>query len=104
MNSNIKKVFINFIYFFDFCINNYLVTDNNDIGSQFYVTVARGIFDSVLTPSDAAALYANAARAGKKALCICTISDRLEGGEVTTAEQRQNAFHDMMRVALSIAE
>lgn len=52
MNSNIKKVFINFIYFFDFCINNYLVTDNNDIGSQFYVTVARGIFDSVLTPSD----------------------------------------------------
>lgn len=52
MNSNIKKVFINFIYFFDFCIDNYLVTDNNDIGSQFYVTVARGIFDSVLTPSD----------------------------------------------------
>ena len=53
---------------------------------------------------ESAALYSNAARAGKKALCICTISDLLEGGEVTTAEERQNAFHDMMKVALSIAE
>ena len=53
---------------------------------------------------EAAALYMNAARAGKKALAICTISDLLEGGEVTTPEQRQNAFHDMMEVALSIAE
>ncbi len=53
---------------------------------------------------EAAALYMNAARAGKKALAICTISDLLEGGEVTTAEQRQNAFHDMMEVALTIAE
>ena len=53
---------------------------------------------------EAAALYMNAARAGKKALAICTISDLLEGGEVTTAEQRQNAFHDMMQVALTIAE
>ena len=52
---------------------------------------------------EAAALYMNAARAGKKALAICTISDLLETQEVTTAEQRQNAFHDMMRVALAIA-
>lgn len=53
---------------------------------------------------EAAALYMNAARAGKKALAICTISDLLAGGEVTTAEQRQSAFHDMMQVALTIAE
>lgn len=53
---------------------------------------------------EAAALYMNAARAGKKALCICTISDLIENGRETTAEQRQNAFHDMMKVALSIAE
>ena len=52
---------------------------------------------------EAAALYANAARAGKKALCICTISDLVETGSVTTAEQRQTAFHDMMQVALAIA-
>ncbi len=53
---------------------------------------------------EAAALYMNAARTGKKALAICTISDILEGGEETTAEQRQNAFHDMMKVALTIAD
>ena len=53
---------------------------------------------------EAAALYCNAARAGKKALCICTISDTIEGGVVTTAEERQNAFHEMMKVALTIAE
>ena len=53
---------------------------------------------------EAAALYMNAARAGKKALCICTISDLLKGGEETTPEQRQNAFHDMIKVALEIAE
>ncbi len=52
---------------------------------------------------ESAALYMNAARAGKKALAICTISDLIEGGEVTTPEQRQNAFHDMVRVALTIA-
>ena len=53
---------------------------------------------------ESAALYMNAARAGKKALCICTISDLLAGGEATTPEQRQNAFHDMIQVALEIAE
>jgi len=53
---------------------------------------------------EAAALYMNAARAGKKALAICTISDLLIGGAVTTSEERQTAFHDMMQVALTIAE
>ena len=52
---------------------------------------------------ESAALYMNASRAGKKALSICTISDLVEGGEITTPEQRQNAFHDMVRVALDIA-
>lgn len=52
---------------------------------------------------EAAALYMNAARAGKKALAICTISDIIEGGAVTTAEQRQTAFRDMMEVALTVA-
>lgn len=50
LNSNINKVFTNFIAFLDFCVDNYLITDNNDIGTQFYSTVARGMFDSVLTP------------------------------------------------------
>lgn len=53
---------------------------------------------------ESAALYMNAARAGKKALCICTISDLIFSGEETTPEQRQNAFHDMIQVALDVAE
>ena len=53
---------------------------------------------------EAAALYSNALRAGKKALAICTISDIVGSPRATTAEQRQNAFRDMMKVALEIAE
>ena len=52
---------------------------------------------------EAAALYMNAARAGKRALVICTISDHILTGEVTTPEQRQKTFTNMMEVALSIA-
>ena len=52
---------------------------------------------------ESAALYMNAARAGKNALCICTISDSLVTHEECTAEERQNAFTKMMRLALEIA-
>ena len=52
---------------------------------------------------EAAALYMNAARAGKRALCICTVSDSLITGEATSAEERQNSFTDMIRLALETA-
>ena len=52
---------------------------------------------------EAAALYMNAARAGKHALAICTVSDHLITGEATTAEERQTSFTDMMRLALETA-
>ncbi|MBR5230322.1 MAG: purine-nucleoside phosphorylase [Firmicutes bacterium] len=52
---------------------------------------------------EAAALYMNAARAGKNALAICTISDNPFTGEVTTAEERQMSFTKMMEIALEIA-
>ena len=51
---------------------------------------------------EAAALYMNAARAGKKALTILTISDHILKGEATTAEERQTTFTKMMDVAFSI--
>jgi len=51
---------------------------------------------------EAAALYMNAARVGKKALAILTISDHILTGEVTTAEERQTTFTHMMDVALSL--
>ncbi|MBQ1796661.1 MAG: purine-nucleoside phosphorylase [Prevotella sp.] len=51
---------------------------------------------------EAAALYMNAARAGRRALAICTISDHLLTGECTTAEERQTTFTKMMDVAFSL--
>lgn len=53
---------------------------------------------------ESAALYCNAARAGKKALCICTVSDSfVYPEENTTAEERQNSFTAMMQIALQLA-
>ena len=52
---------------------------------------------------EAAALYMNAARYGKRALCICTVSDHVLTGELTDSYQRQTAFTTMMQVALDVA-
>lgn len=51
---------------------------------------------------EVAALYMNAARANKRALAILTISDHILTGEVTTAEERQKTFTNMMDVAFSL--
>lgn len=52
---------------------------------------------------ECAALYMNAARTGKRALGICTISDSLVTGEALSAEARQTTFTDMMKIALKTA-
>lgn len=52
---------------------------------------------------ESAALYMNAARAGKNALCILTVSDCPLKGLSTTAEERQTSFRDMMEIALETA-
>jgi len=52
---------------------------------------------------EAAALYMNAARYGKNALAVCTVSDHIVTGEATTAEERQNSFTQMMTLALETA-
>ncbi len=52
---------------------------------------------------EAAALYMNAARFGKRALCICTVSDHVLTGEELSSDQRQTSFTTMMRVALDVA-
>ncbi len=53
---------------------------------------------------EAAALYFNAMRAGKRALAICTVSDSLLSGEATSAQERQSSFTEMMTLALKTAE
>lgn len=52
---------------------------------------------------EAAALYMNAAKAGKKALCMLTISDHIYTGEALSAEDRQLGFRKMMEIALELA-
>lgn len=52
---------------------------------------------------EAAALYMNAAKAGKKALCMLTISDHLYTNEHLSAEDRQLGFKKMMEIALELA-
>ena len=52
---------------------------------------------------EAAALYCNAAEAGKRALAMCTISDSLVTGEELPAAERQTSFTQMMEIALGTA-
>ena len=49
------------------------------------------------------ALFANAMASGKRAACLLTISDSFITHEVTSAEERQNSFTNMMKVALELA-
>ena len=51
---------------------------------------------------ESAALYMNAARAGKKALCLLTISDK--SGKGLSPEERQTSFNEMMEIALALTE
>ena len=58
---------------------------------------------SLAVEMEAAALYLTAKKAGKNALAICTISDIPATGEGCSAEERQNSFTDMMKIALEAA-
>ena len=53
---------------------------------------------------EAAALYMTAARLGKKALCLCTISDLLfDPSRELTADERQQSMNEMLHLALKTA-
>lgn len=49
------------------------------------------------------ALFHNANVTGKQAACLLTISDSFVSPEVTSAEERQNCFTNMMKIALEMA-
>lgn len=53
---------------------------------------------------ESAALYMEAARASKKALCMLTISDHIYKGLSLSAMERQESFSEMMKIALEVAE
>ena len=52
---------------------------------------------------EAYGLYLNAARAGKRALAICSISDNLISKEELSAEERSKSVNDMLLLALETA-
>lgn len=71
--------------------------DDSDSLSQWQKMGVLGI------EMETAALYMNAARTGKNALCILTVSDCPLKGLSTTAEERQTSFRDMMEISLETA-
>lgn len=55
------------------------------------------------TEMESAALYLEAMRAGKQALCLCTVVDNPYTGEQATAAEREQSLTDMLTLALEIA-
>ncbi|WP_099192651.1 purine-nucleoside phosphorylase [Tepidibacter mesophilus] len=53
---------------------------------------------------EAFALFHNAKVLGKNAACLLTVSDNLVTQELTTSEERQESFTNMMKIALEMAE
>ncbi len=58
----------------------------------------------VAVEMEAFALFHNANVLGKKAACLLTVSDNLVTHELTTSDERQQAFTNMMKIALEMAE
>lgn len=52
---------------------------------------------------EAAALYMNAAEAGKRALCMCTISNNVFTGETVTSQELETGLDTMLTLALETA-
>ena len=76
----------------------------------FYQDANRGSFTrypenhgAMCVEMESFALFHNASVLGKKAACLLTISDSFVSNEVTTAEERQNSFTNMMKIALQTA-
>ena len=77
--------------------------DDEKLDESMSSTFAWSKMGIMAVEMETAALYMNAARYGKNALTICTISDHLITGEKTSAEERQNSFVEMIKLALNTA-
>ncbi|MBO4356468.1 MAG: purine-nucleoside phosphorylase [Clostridia bacterium] len=75
-----------------------LFYDDSDSGMEWAKMGVLGV------EMESAALYCNAARLGKNALAICTVSDSfVYPDEITTPEERQTSFTKMIEIALNVA-
>ena len=91
-----------------YCVGNVLSSDVfyndlSDIPHNMTPTALWGKMGVLGVEMEAAALYMNAARSGKNALAILTVSDHLLTGESLSAEERQNTVTDMMKLSLETA-
>ncbi len=75
--------------------------DDYKMGSGLSVMDRWSKMGVLATEMESAALFMNAARAGKKALSVCTISDNLLTGEAITPEERQTSFDEMITLVLN---
>lgn len=78
-------------------------------GDNFYAPEGGDINDNwrkmgvLCVEMEAAGLYTNAAYAGKRALCLCTISDHIYRHEALSSEERHTSFRQMIEIALDTA-
>ena len=77
--------------------------DEENLQDNFKTANSWGKMGIMAIEMEAAALYMNAARCGKNALALCTISDHIVKGDSLPAEERQNSFTEMMELALKTA-
>ncbi len=73
-------------------------------GSMDYTHDIVNVHGAKVCEMESFALFHNANFLGKKAACLLTVSDSLVTHEDTTAEERQNSFTNMMKIALEAAE
>jgi purine-nucleoside phosphorylase len=60
-------------------------------------------YNCLAVEMECAELYTLAAKYGREALCLLTISDSMITGEASSAEERQTSFTAMMEIALETA-
>ena len=73
-------------------------------GGMDYINDIVNVYGAKVCEMESYALFHNANVLGKKAACLLTVSDSLVTHEETTAEERQNSFTNMMKIALEAAE
>lgn len=83
------------------CIHSSDVFYRQDFSEYIAINKEKG---AIAVEMESFALFHNAKMLGKKAACLLTVSDNLVTQEVTSSEERQNAFTKMMEVALGLAE
>lgn len=77
-----------------------LFSSDSFYASRPELTARMADYGALAVEMEASALYTLAAKHGRRALAICTVSDHIVTGEETTAQEREQTFGRMVEVAL----